>query len=168
MNRMRSGLRSADWKTENWPTNKTLLPLLLQLLLVRSVFLLIPIPPQKKSLGPERGISNISHAHEQQEHSWLPPSKASRGHVCVVCSCWEFERHVVLTSEEAGYTWALTCRRQVTRCEQFEKILEIFFLFFYEWTKRLGTWITLFILFLWIEQQQKHVWRIQHSRQHKG
>lgn len=82
-------------KAENCPTNKTLLPLLLQLFLVRSVFLLIPIPPQNKSPGPERGISIISHAHEQQEHSWLPPSKASRGHVCAVCSWWEFERHVV-------------------------------------------------------------------------
>lgn len=91
MNRMRSGLRSADWKLRTGPQNKTLLPLLPQRFLVRAVFLLIPIPPQNKSSGPERGISIISHAHEQQEHSWLPPSKASRGHVCAVCSCLEFD-----------------------------------------------------------------------------
>lgn len=65
--------------TENWKMahKETLLPLLLQLFLVPSVFLLIPIPSQNKSPGPERGISIISHAHEQQEHSWPPPSKAA-------------------------------------------------------------------------------------------
>lgn len=144
--------------TENWKMahKETLLPLLLQLFLVPSVFLLIPIPPQNKSPGPERGISIISHAHEQQEHSWPPPSKAAAdmcapfvpvGNLSVT---WSGIRggwiYLSLSLQAPGHTSGMVWNF-------LEKKLFFFFVFF-KWTQHQGTWINLFILFLWMHRVQ--------------